>query len=245
MCRVQCRWFVGIANPRMDSIISGTRIPSITLGAIEAITQMSGVRCAAMDVPTLIELTRCSTGQPEQARIETLSREEAKTGIDETWWSNLEPTLRDPMQEPDHHWKWKEIVSAYQNKPYFRSKCIITSNGHVQAAMLLRVDAYSAIETGKRSVFVDRLATAPHNRHGLVDSPVFRGCGTGLLVYAVALSHSLGFEGRVNLIPVAHEVFYTDLGFEPTSEIKDGDSVFELAATRAQQWLMTRGLIDA
>ncbi|MCO6454545.1 MAG: hypothetical protein J5I93_04435 [Pirellulaceae bacterium] len=136
------------------------------------------------------------------------------------------------------------IVAKFQNKPFYRSKCVVTEDKFIQAAMLFRVDALSALSTGKRAVFVDRLATAPQNRDKLVKAPVFRGGGTGLLVYAVAQSYSLGFEGRVNLFPVANEHFYTGLGFQPTDVSEGQDVLFELPAASAIRLLKERGLID-
>lgn len=197
-----------------------------------------------MDLPAIVELTRCASGAKEQARIETLDRETAKTGIDGSWWKDLPATLRDADDEPDRHWEWRVIVSKFQNKPYFQSKCITTKDDSIQAAMLFRVDALSALAAGQRAVFVDRLATAPQNRDKLVKDPVFRGGGMGLLVYAVALSYSLGFEGRVNLIPVANEGFYMRLGFQSTDVTEGEDVLFELSAVSAIGLLKARGLID-
>jgi hypothetical protein len=197
-----------------------------------------------MDVPVIVELTRCDSGAKEQARIETLTREAAKSQIDRTWWNDLPSTLRAPADEPDRHWEWRVIVSKFKNKPYYRAKCVISQDNLIQAAVLFRVDALSALSTRQRAVFVDRLATAPRNRDKLVTTPVFRGGGTGLLVYAVALSYSLGFEGRVNLFPVANVDFYTKLGFRPTTVTQDEDVLFELQASSAIAMLKKRGLID-
>jgi len=197
-----------------------------------------------MPLPTHIELTQCSTGTKELGLIETLNREVAKQEIDAVWWSNLEGVLRDPKDEPDHHWKWRDIVSTYQNKPYFQSKCVRSRDGRVQAAVVFQVDARSALKQGERAVFVDRLATAPRNRAGLVGTPDFRGGGTGLLLYAIALSYSLGFSGRVNLIPVANEHFYRERDFLRTDAVIGDDVVFEISATEALNLLKQRGLID-
>ncbi|MCA9066109.1 MAG: hypothetical protein KDA96_23740 [Planctomycetaceae bacterium] len=198
-----------------------------------------------MDLPTIVELTRCDSGENEQACIETLDRETAKTGVDRRWWNDLSPTLTSPDVEPDRHWEWRVIVSKFQHKPYFQSKCVKTQDGLIQAAMLFRVDAMSALDAGKRAVFVDRLATAPQNREALVKAPRFRGGGTALLLYAVAQSYSLGFEGRVNLFPVANKHFYTERGFQRTDVAEGEDVLFELPAATAIRMLNARGLIDA
>lgn len=73
----------------------------------------------------------------------------------------------------------------------------------------------------------------------------FWGAGHGLLTYSIALSYSLGFSGRVNLIPVANEDFYTERGFLPTNVTVDEDIVFEIPADQAIGLLQKRGLDDA
>ena len=109
--------------------------------------------------------------------------------------------------------------------------------------MLFRVDALSAIESGKPAVFVDRLATAPRNREEVTMEPRFRGAGTGLLLFAIAQSYSLGYSGRVNLIPVSHTDFYVRKGFIPTGVGENDDVVFEVPVNEALRQLIQRGLI--
>lgn len=150
-----------------------------------------------MDVPTIVDLTRCASGASERGRIE------------------------------------------------FQAKCVKTDDGGIQSALLFRVDAMSAISPREPAIFIDRLATAPQNRDNLVSAPVLRGSGTGMLIYTIALSYSLGFGGIVNLFPIANEQFYIRLGFEPTGVTEGVDALFELPATAANALLVERGLIDA
>lgn len=197
-----------------------------------------------MDLPNKALLTRCDSDAHELGTIETLHRETAKNEIDGVWWNNLTDTLQSPEDEPDHHWKWKAIVSQIQNKPYYQAKCVRSQNLDVQAAMLLRVDAKSAVEDEASAVHVHMLATAPRNRDYLVREPHFRGCGTALVKYAIALSYSLGWFGRVNLIPIANEDFYTNFGFQPTEAGEGADVLFELESNVAIVLLKKWGLID-
>lgn len=197
-----------------------------------------------MIVPDQVRLMRCLTGHEEVACVMTLTREDAKTLINAAWWTGLGPTLRNVADEPDRHWDWRQLVSMHQNKPFFRAACIKSADGAIQAAMLFRVDALSALDDGQRAIFVDRLATAPRNRDELVKNPLFRGAGGGLLTYAAALSYSLGFAGRLNLFPIANERFYADRGFVKTDVTKDDETLFELPATVALSVLQKRGLID-
>ncbi len=197
-----------------------------------------------MDLPTSVVLTRCATGAKELGTIETLHREDAKNKIDAIWWVSSHGLIRRLEDEPDRHWQWRAIISRHQSKPSFQAKCVRTQDSQIQAAMLFRVDAMSALEQGQHAVFLDRLATAPRNRDGLFDAPVFRGAGTGLLTYAVALSYSLGFSGRVNLFPVANEEFYTSKGFRVTTVVAGEETLFEIPTNDAMRLLTERGLFD-
>lgn len=196
-----------------------------------------------MGVPTKLSLTRCATGDEELASIDTLTREDAKVLIDRAWWQDLGTTLRDPTDESDRHWNWRELVSANLNKPYFPAVCVKSADGAIQGAAIYQVNARSAIEPGQRAVFVDRLATAPWNRDWLAARPRFRGTGTGLLRHAIATSYSLGLAGRVALFPIANVEFYVAIGFQPTDALVSDDRLYELPSSSAIEILRQRGLI--
>lgn len=198
-----------------------------------------------IDLPNRLRLVDCQTKKIEIGTIEPLDRETAKRGIDAAWWDDSLDTLSALGDEPDSHWEWRELVSTFQNKPAFRARCVKCSRGRVHGAMLLRVDAKSALDPGEKAVFVDRIATAPWNRDRVARSPLLRGSGTGLLVYATALSYSLGFGGRVSLIPIANQNFYANRGFVPTDTTEKGETLFELPAAVAHRSLAAEGLIDA
>ncbi len=196
-----------------------------------------------MRVPTDLDLTDCASGETVAATVEAIHREDAKAFIDSRWWKHLGETHYTAREEDDSHWEWRAIISDNQNDPYFRAVGVRTSDSQIQAAMALRVNAKSQIVPGERAVFVDRLASAPWNRDKLVIEPQFRGAGTGLIHYAIALSYSLGFRGRVNLVPIANFEFYENLGFVPTTTLKDGDVVYELPESEALKILKQRGLL--
>lgn len=198
-----------------------------------------------MELPTKLKLTLCQTGETVLSEIHRLDRERAKDQIDGRWWKDLGETKIEPLDEPDSHWEWRAIVSTYQNKPYFQSVAAITPDGEIQAAMVYRVDLKSVLEPDKRAVYVDRLATAPRNRDKLMESPLYRGGGYGLLVYAIAQSYSLGFEGRVNLLPIANLAWYESRGFTQTDEETADGPLYELPKDRSLQILKQRGLLDA
>lgn len=194
-------------------------------------------------LPEQLQLYNCVTGHAVVAAIQALHREDAKHLIDADWWTDLGVTLANPMDEPDSHWQWREIISKTQNRPYFRGVCARSPDNKIQAAMLIRVDGRSVLAPGERAVLIDRLATAPRNRGWLVQAPLYRGGGEGLLAYAVAQSHFLGFSGRVTLFPIANEQFYLDRGFIRTDIIEDDEVLYELPAELATSMLQERGLI--
>ena len=102
----------------------------------------------------------------------------------------------------------------------------------------------SILNPGQKAVHIHGLATAPHNRPNLVASPKFRGCGTALLIYAFAVSHDLGMEGRVVLNPAENEDFYLRRGFERTTGENTFGILFEIRAETAQAVLRQRGCFD-
>ena len=175
---------------------------------------------------------------------ESLDREIAKVKIDSNWWLSMTELKSDLKDEPDSEWRWRDILSRAQNKPYFSARCAKSANGEIQAAVLSRVDAKSALMQGEGAVFIDRLATAPWNRPNLTKKPVFRGAGTGLITYAIALSYSLRLDGRVNLSAVANQSFYLRLGFQSIRHDQYGDALLEISAEQAHAHLVERGLID-
>lgn len=198
-----------------------------------------------MELPTKVHLKRCDSGEIEVARFVTLMRDTANKAIDLTWWQDFPGALRPLNDEPDSDWDWRRIVSHHQNKPYFRATSVQTDDGAVQAAMLFQVNALSATLDGERAVYIDRLASAPWNRDKLAANPVFRGAGTGLLRYAILVSYSLGFSGRVNLTPIANEDWYVNRGFSQTDVLRKGERVFEISAEEAIRRLAEERFIDA
>lgn len=198
-----------------------------------------------MELPTRMRLEACASGETKIAEINGLCREAAKHRIDGEWWNDQLETLRPLDQEPDCHWNWCQIISSYQNKPMYAARCVQTSDGLIQGAMLLRRKVNSVLEPGEPAVFIDRLATAPWNRDNLAKLPNYRGIGTGFVLYAIVLSYSQGYCGRVNLQAVASEDFYAKQGFEPTTIQQDGEIVWEIPAVVAQKKLSERGIIDA
>lgn len=198
----------------------------------------------SFQLPTHISLTLCGSGDIQTSEIIRLHRATGRDLIDDVWWNEIDGPIADPKNEPDDRWRWRDIVSYYQNKPSYKAVALQTEDGQVQAAMIYRVGFKSQLEESKFSVYVDRLATAPRNRPNLVKEPVFRGGGTGLLVFAAAQSYFLGQEGRISLVPIANLDWYQSRGFVQTdTEIPDG-RIYELPKERAIALLIEKGLLN-
>ncbi len=112
--------------------------------------------------------------------------------------------------------------------------------------MIYHFNAKSKLDPTNGSVYVERVASAPHNRKRLVNQPFYKGVGTVLLYWAVIESYNAGLRGRVSLesLPTAITVqFYEHRGFvrtdltQPTSGLVD----YELPELAALAWLKEKG----
>ncbi len=110
--------------------------------------------------------------------------------------------------------------------------------------MLVQIVLPSMLDTGQSAVLIERLSTAPRNRDWLALTPSYRGCGTGLFFHAVKISYSLGMLGRVQLVAIAHEDFYLNLGLVKTGKMHDGDFYYELSVSEAYSLLQKQGHFD-
>lgn len=192
-----------------------------------------------MLLPTKVRLTRCDSKEPEIADIECLNhqRSVANIEIDKAWWTDLHKfgLKRDPNGEPDRDWDWRGICSRASNRRDCEVRGIRTKDGHIQAATSYFIEKRSALVPDKKTIYIDRIATAPWNRAWLVNDPQYNRCGLALIRYVVAHSRMLGLEGRVNLTAVAHVDFYLSLGFVETQERNGDGSIYELSTEAARQ----------
>lgn len=201
-----------------------------------------------LDLPARCQLIECATSVPVIATFVPLTRELAKVKVTPIWWSGLGVSAKDRELEPDHHWNWTKIVGQHRQRGYTECWAVQTQDGHVQAAVVYRIDATSAFGVaGGRpppAVYCEYLATAPRNRSRLVANPKYQRAGKGALLRAVAHSYALGFGGRVNLASLPHphtEAWYRNLGFEQTGTEVDDMMVYEVRPERAQQELSRVG----
>ena len=192
-----------------------------------------------------------ATGAPVQGVFDNLDRESAKYlsmhWRDENWWAGIVEPKTTVEGEPDYHWDWVTVISRQVlNKPSGRSVCLRSPDELIQGAMVYRIGAESALNPGKKVVYVDRLATAPRNRSNLVWTPRFSRGGECLLPYAMVESLSYGLGGGLTVYPIANLSFYERQGLLRTEEYNEGYEAFlyELPVEAAQETLRTLGVIS-
>ena len=149
------------------------------------------------------------------SRIADLDVDLARQEVDGRWWADevLVPDLI--AGEVDHRWRWETLIETFRSGPrgpYVRPYAITTDDGRVQAAAILRLDHHSFLEKNEDgrwapAVYVDRLASAPWNRHWVTRDKLAEVVrpASALLDLAVALSHFLSFGGRFVLESVDRE----------------------------------------
>lgn len=112
----------------------------------------------------------------------------------------------------DAHWRWRTkcTVAPGSNRKIFA----LLNIGEVEAAMLLHFGRQSRVAGQPLPiVYVDYVAVAPWNRKEIQNPQRFRHLGTVLLGTAVAVSSSMGFEGRCGLHSLPQsEGFYRRIG---------------------------------
>ncbi len=196
-----------------------------------------------VDLPTAVTLLDCRSNSEVTASLKSLHRELAKESLNSSWWDISGVPKETLEDEVDYYWDWLALVSHWQNKPYASAMAVVTPDESVEAAMIYLVNGKSVLEEGEKTVLVERLAVAPHNREQLTNRPHYRGAGTALLMFAICQSYSLGFDGRVNLFAAGSEGFYRAKGFVRTEVISDEMSLFEPPSRTAMQALRHKGML--
>ena len=74
-------------------------------------------------LPEKVTITDVRGNAEVAARLIRLSRETAKDRIDLDWWEVEDVPPQRLRQEVDYEWKWKVLVSKYQNNPFTRCVC--------------------------------------------------------------------------------------------------------------------------
>ena len=139
------------------------------------------------------------------------------------------------LGQPDSAWDWESFAALAANYPREYVAIALEAQNFVQGAMLFSLSAGSALDAAERALHVDRLATAPWNRLGMMSPPTYGGIGQCLLQYVILYSYRLGLRGRVNLSSLAAaEGFYRKHGFERINFVdSEGLPIYEIAPPAA------------
>ena len=143
----------------------------------------------------------------------------------------------------DHHWKWRKKTQQRQGRLDWKSFAI-ECDSSTQGLMFAITSAFAREPSQKNQhiIYIDLLATAPWNRHGMTNLPKYKGVGRLLLLAAINLSVSEGFVGRIGLHSLPQsESWYrdicgmTDLGIDQTNP--SSLRYFEMTQTQMETFL--------
>lgn len=203
-------------------------------------------RKKSVDILKEIQILRANDNQMAVARVVRLAADDARERIDKLWWILPNVSALDIGNEGDSHWNWEKLIQVYGNKTLHECVGILSQEDYLEGAMIYHFNAKSKLESGKGSVYVERVSSAPHNRNWLVNQPFYKGVGTVLLYWAVRESYDAGLRGRVSLesLPTPTTVdFYKNKGFartdltQPSNDLVD----YELPEVAALDWLKKEG----
>jgi len=203
----------------------------------------NGAGIAMEGLSDSITLLAAADGTTVQATVVPLTRHVARTRIDSRWWRLPGVSTAARKAEDDRAWQWAKRIGQLRHEKWYEAVAVQTSDGEVQGAMVYRLDAKSLVDASLGAVNIEALATAPRNRPRLVQDPLYRGVGTGLLLRAICHSYMLGFKGRVNLLAFDRPEtigFYIRRGFQITPLKEDGPFL-EITPERAAEWLRREG----
>ncbi|MEQ1848442.1 MAG: GNAT family N-acetyltransferase [Nitrospira sp.] len=150
-------------------------------------------------------------------------------------------------QRPQHgHWDWNKKYQRLGQFLLFQFLGV-ECDGEMQGLCLLQTaNMFCRIpaQAGKGLVYIMFLEVAPWNSVRVVREPRYRLVGSLLVVEAIQISHSLGFNGRIGLHALQQaEDFYSkacgmdDLGPDHTH---DGLRYFEMTSGQANNFPSSR-----
>ncbi|MCK1604980.1 UvrD-helicase domain-containing protein [Bradyrhizobium sp. 166] len=92
---------------------------------------------------------------------------------------------------------------------------------------------------GRELAYIDRVATAPWNRHKFTETPKYKGVGRALFATSVSLSFELEFRGRIGLHALEQsETWYQELGLTDCGfDEAEGMRYFEMTEEQAIEFL--------
>lgn len=145
----------------------------------------------------------------------------------------------------DWHWNWRKKVLKRKGQ-LSNESFAVEANGTTQGLLFVKTTAFGRIaeQKGLDLVYLEYVATAPWNRHGFTQTPLYKGVGRILLATAISMSVDLGFRGRVALhsIPQSESWYRDECGMSDLGPDLDADTrgvlrYFEMTAVQAQSFI--------
>ncbi|MCK1704510.1 hypothetical protein IVA93_34570 [Bradyrhizobium sp. 155] len=186
------------------------------------------------------------TGEIEPAQIFSGCDEANRRHYEEVWkpellrrsadFTNWDESATGNAQ--DSHWGWDEIMTSSLSYESFVIEC----GGVMQGLMNVNVATKFARlppHNGRELAYIDRVATAPWNRHKFTETPKYKGVGRALFATSVSLSFELEFRGRIGLHALEQsETWYQELGLTDCGfDEAEGMRYFEMTEEQAIEFL--------
>jgi hypothetical protein len=186
------------------------------------------------------------TGEIEPAQIFSGCDETNRRHYEEMWkpelvrrradFTNWDETAAGNAQ--DSHWEWDEIMTSSLSYESFVIEC----GGVTQGLMNINVATKFAKlppHNGRELAYIDRIATAPWNRHKFTETPKYKGVGRALFATSISLSFDLEFCGRIGLHALEQsETWYQELGLTDCGfDEAEGMRYFEMTEEQAIEFL--------
>ena len=140
----------------------------------------------------------------------------------------------------DAHWDWTRKAALWGNLLAYEA-FTVEAEVLTQGLMFVNKTRLSRVagQQGAPLIYVELLATAPWNRHGITEKPKYKGVGQILTQAAISLSIEEEFKGRVGLHSLPQsESWYRevlgmiDLGPDPHYQ---NLKYFEMTAEQAER----------
>lgn len=197
------------------------------------------------------ELMNRQTGEYESAELFDGIDEKNLLDFEREWRpifvnqlpANASAVERVAAEAEDAGWDWRRLAEIGSN-PLIFGMYAVECASRTQGLMLVRKGGVFSRHPDHEHadlIYIERLASAPWNRPGFSDTPLYKGVGQLLLAAAVNLSLDEELGGRIGLhsLPGA-ETFYrdvigmTDLGADTKHH---GLQYFELSDAQAAKFL--------
>lgn len=168
----------------------------------------------------IFDLLNRLTGEFEDARLYRGLDAKNLGDFEEKWRPLFEERRRRARPEElleanlqDAHWDWSRKAALWGNLLAYEA-FTVEAEALTQGLMYVNKTRLSRVagQQGAPLIYVELLATAPWNRHGITEKPKYKGVGQILTQAAISLSIEEEFKGRVGLHSLPQsESWYRDV----------------------------------